>query len=459
ALSRDRYWGTPLPVWGCECKDCASQYIAVGSIEELKSKAVNFKKVFPADENIDLHKPLIDMIKLKCDNCRCELSRVEEVIDAWFDSGSMPFAQHHYPFENKDLFEKNYPADFIAEGIDQTRGWFYSLHAIGTFLFNDKAYKNILVNDLILDIEGLKMSKHKGNIVNPFEIMDRYGADALRWYLIYSSPPWRPKMFNEDDIIEVRNKFFDTLINTYRFFALYSNLIGLNRDTMNGNLTPFDRRPEIDRWILSELNSLKMKYFDLMDNYDITKAVRLISEFTIEDLSNWYVRRNRKRFRNPESETDKFSAYQTLYQVLVEIVKLISPVSPFVAEELHKNLTGLESVHLSYLSTASSDEIDLDLEKEMDVAQKIVYLVRTLRVKSNLKTRQPLRQILIPVLNEKEKRTIEKMKKIILEEVNVKELNFVEGDSGIIVKKAKPNYKTLGPKYGKDMKIIADTIK
>src|SRR4030095_30602 len=311
ALSRDRYWGTPLPIWACTCEEgacsCEQKYIAIGSMAELKERAVNFKEVFPTEESLDLHKPYIDRIKILCEKGKCEMTRVEEVIDAWYDSGSMPFAQHHFPFENKELFERNYPADFIAEGIDQTRGWFYSLHAIGTFLFNDKAYKNLIVNDLILDKTGQKMSKHIGNVVDPFEIMEKYGADILRWYLMVSSPPWRPKMFNEDDMVDFKNKFFDTLINTYRFFVLYCNLIGVEREQLLKNRIPANQRPEIDRWVISSLNTLKKKYIDLMDNYDITRAARLLSEFTIDDVSNWYVRRNRKRFRGPENESDRLS--------------------------------------------------------------------------------------------------------------------------------------------------------
>jgi isoleucyl-tRNA synthetase len=458
ALSRDRYWGTPLPIWVCDCKECKDKYQAIGSITELKDKAVNFREIFPEDKDIDLHKPFIDRIKIKCDNCRCEMTRVEEVIDAWYDSGAMPFAQHHFPFENKDYFEKNYPSDFICEAIDQTRGWFYSLHAIGSFLFKKPAYKNILVHDLILDKEGMKMSKHKGNVVDPFMIMDKYGADVLRWYIIGSSPPWRPKTFIEDDLVEIRNKFFDTLVNTYRFFVLYSNLLDytINKDYRR---VPVNKRPEIDRWIISASNSLKRKYIELMDSYEPTRAARLIFDFTIDDLSNWYVRRNRRRFRNPVNNEDRDSAYQTLYEVLVELSKMVSPFSPYISEEIYKNLTGEESVHLSYIENPDDKEIDEKLETEMHVAQQIVYLVRMIRVKHNLKTRQPLRQIIVPVLKEEDKHVIKKMERIILDEVNVKELNIVDEESGIIKKSAKPNYRVLGPKFGKDMKAVAEKIK
>ncbi|MCC6864837.1 MAG: isoleucine--tRNA ligase [Ignavibacteria bacterium] len=458
ALSRDRYWGTPLPIWGCDSADssctCGVKYIAIGSIEELKEKAVNFREVFPTDNDIDLHKPFIDRIKVYCPKGKCEMTRVTEVIDAWYDSGSMPFAQHHYPFENKELFERNYPADFIAEGVDQTRGWFYSLHAIGTFLFNDSTYKNLIVNDLILDKNGHKMSKHVGNVVDPFEIMDKYGADILRWYLISSSPPWRPKMFNTDDMIEIRNKFFDTIINTYRFFVLYCNLSGVTIDELRKTEIPFNERPEIDRWILSAFEKTKAMYIDLMEDYQITKAARLLSDFAIDDLSNWYVRRNRKRFRLPENDSDKFSAYGTLYEVLTELLKLISPFAPFITEQLYINLTGEESVHLSFIKT-NEERIDAELNYNMHLAKLIVQLARFMRVKNDLKTRQPLRQILISATNDSEQEAIELMKQIILEEINIKELKFIEKNSNLIRRSAKLNFKVAGPKYGKDVKKVA----
>lgn len=460
ALSRDRYWGTPLPIWACTCDDdgkscgCDKKYIAIGSIEELKEKAVNFREVYPTDEDIDLHKPYIDRIKILCETGKCELTRVTEVIDAWYDSGSMPFAQHHYPFENKELFEQNYPADFIAEGVDQTRGWFYSLHAIGTFLFNDKAYKNLIVNDLILDVDGRKMSKHIGNVVSPFEIMDKYGADILRWYLISSSPPWRPKMFSEADMMEVKNKFFDTIINTYRFFVLYCNLLNVNREELVNNAIPYNQRPEIDRWIISAFEKTKMLYTDLMDGYQITKAARVLSDFAIDDLSNWYVRRNRRRFRSPGGEADKLSAYGTLFEVLTDLLKLISPIAPFMAEELYRNLTGESSVHLSYIA-GDEEKIDADLNYNMDLAKRIVQLARFMRVKNDLKTRQPLKQILIAITNDMERDAIDTMKNIILEEINIKELKFIEKNSSLIRRSAKLNFKVAGPKYGKEVKKVA----
>lgn len=461
ALSRDRYWGTPLPIWGCteEGGKCDCRYLAIGSIEELKERAVNFREVYPTDEDIDLHKPYIDRIIVKCPKHGCELKRVTEVIDAWYDSGSMPFAQHHYPFENKELFERNYPADFIAEGVDQTRGWFYSLHAIGTFLFNEKAYKNLIVNDMILDKDGRKMSKHVGNVVNPFEVMDKFGADVMRWYLISSSPVWRPKMFNVDDMIEVRNKFFDTLLNTYKFFVLYCGLTGIKREQLAeiSNIIPVKERPEIDRWIVSSFEKNRMIYIDLMDNYQITKAARVLSDFTIDDLSNWYIRRNRKRFRNPESEADKLSAYQTLYEVLTGLLQLVSPIAPFLPDMLYRNLTGEESVHLSYIKE-SEKNIDADLNYNMELAKKIVSLVRFIRVKNDLKTRQPLRQLLVAINNDLEREAIDTMKDIILEEVNIKELKFIEKDSSMIKRKAKLNFKVAGPKFGKEVKVVQKLV-
>jgi isoleucyl-tRNA synthetase len=385
------------------------------------------------------------------------MKRVPEVIDCWFDSGSMPFAQFHYPFENKEKFEKNYPADFIAEGLDQTRGWFYSLHAIGTFLFDKPAYKNLIVNGLILDKAGKKMSKSQGNIVNPFDMLDKFGADILRWYLVHSTPVWKSKLFNENDLAEIKNKFFDTLVNTYKFFSIYSNMQEFVYS--KENLVPVCERDEIDKWIISKLNSVKKIYLESLDSYDITKAARELFDFTIDELSNWYVRRNRKRFRNPENENDMLSVFQTLYEVLYELVKMIAPVSPFISENLFLKLTGNRiSVHLTEFEESNRENIDLQLEDDMELAQKIVYVVRMIRVKNNLKVRQPLRQILIPVLNENQRTSLNKVKDIILEEINIKELNIIEGNSGIITKKAKPNFKSIGPKYGKQVKEVQKII-
>nr|MBC8484416.1 isoleucine--tRNA ligase [Bacteroidota bacterium] len=456
AISRDRFWGTPLPIWFYKDEDGKEHYECIGNMDELQIRAINFDEVYKEKGSFDLHKPYIDKIKIESEDGK-EMQRVSEVIDCWFDSGSMPFAQYHYPFENKKLFDNNYPADFIAEGLDQTRGWFYSLHAIGTFLFEEPAYNSLIVNGLILDKDGKKMSKSLGNAANPFEIMDKFGADILRWYLIASSPIEKSKLFNEDDLLEVKKKFFDTLINTYRFFVIYSNLTDFKYNPISK--LPIKNRKEIDKWIISKLNTLKKNYFDLMDNYDITKASRLISDFTIDELSNWYVRRNRKRFRNPEDETDRLSAYQTLYESLYEVLKMLAPVSPFITEKLFLELTEKEtSIHLAEFTECDEKQISKSLEDQMELAQRIVYLVRAIRVKNNLKVRQPLKQLLVPVFNEKQKENLLKVKDIILEEINVKELKVIEGDSEIIIKKAKPNFKSIGPKYGKEVKNVQEII-
>jgi isoleucyl-tRNA synthetase len=455
AISRNRFWGTPLPVWSYEDKDGIEKFECIGSIEELKRKSTNFDEVYK-NKPFDLHKPYIDEIILKSEDGH-EMIRVSEVIDCWFDSGSMPFAQYHYPFENKEMFEQNYPADFIAEGVDQTRGWFYSLHAIGTFLFDKPAYRNLIVNGLIMDKHGKKMSKSVGNVVNPFDMMNKYGADVLRWYLVANSPIGKSKNFNEDELVDVKNKFFDTLLNTYKFFVIYSNFTNFTYD--GNNIIELSKRSEIDRWIISKLNSLKKKYYENLDAYEITKAARYIYDFTIDELSNWYVRRNRKRFRNPENETDLQSAYQTLYECLLEIAKMVAPISPFITERLYINLTGgNDSIHLSEFTKADDNAIDTPLEEQMRIAQEIVYIVRSVRVKNNLKVRQPLKQILVPVLNEHYRDTLLKVKDIILEEINVRELNIIEGDSDIIVKKAKANFKSIGPKFGKDVKKVQQLI-
>jgi len=458
ALSRDRFWATPLPIWLSDNNDM----FAVGSIEELKEGFVERDgKRIPVselnEEEIDLHKPFVDEVMFERNGKIYK--RTPELIDVWFDSGSMPFAQFHYPFENKELFEKSFPADYICEGIDQTRGWFYTMHAIATMLFDNIAYKNLIVNELILDKNGMKMSKSKGNTVDPFYLFDKYGADATRWYLVSGSPPWRTTLFDEDGISEVQRKFFGTLINTYSFFALYANIDNFN---FNEKFVPYEERPEIDRWIISRLSALIEEFQNHMENYDVTKAARAVSSFTIDQLSNWYVRRNRRRFWKSEISESKISAYQTLYECLVTIAKLTSPFAPFLAEELFRNLnsvTGLEkeeSVHLVEFPEPAYRDKSLDLN--MDVAQKVVYLTRSMRAKSNLKVRQPLKKIMVAI-DSTRKKAVEKMKDVILEEVNIKELIILDDDSTIVSKSAKPNFKTLGPKYGKIMKLLAERIK
>jgi len=456
ALSRDRFWATPLPIW----MNSEGDMFAVGSIDELKEGFIekDGKRISVKDvDNIDLHKPFVDEVKFE-KNGKI-YSRTPELIDVWYDSGSMPFAQYHYPFENKELFEKNYPADFICEGIDQTRGWFYTLHAIGTMLFGNIAYKNLVVNELILDKNGMKMSKSKGNTVNPFDLFDKYGADATRWYLVTTSPPWRPTLFDEEGILEVQRKFFGTLLNTYNFFALYANVDGF---AFKEDAVPYKERPEIDRWIISKLNTLVKEYETYMEEYDLTKAARAVSDFTIDQLSNWYVRRSRRRFWKSEVNRNKLSAYQSLYECLMTVAKLTAPFAPFFAEELYKNLndiTGIEkqeSVHLVEFPKAGY--IEPALEIKMDIAQKVVYLTRAMRAKSNLKVRQPLSKIIVSVPDDK-KSAVTEMKDVILEEVNIKTLEVPDDDSGIVNKSAKPNFKSLGPKFGKIANKVAQRIK
>jgi isoleucyl-tRNA synthetase len=460
ALSRDRFWGTPLPIWLCECgeKKC------IGSISDLMEAKVAINgKLEPVDkEKIDLHKPYVDSIVFDCPKCGKQMQRTPELIDVWFDSGAMQFAQWHYPFENKEIFESQHPADYICEGIDQTRGWFYSLHSISTFLFNRPAFKNILVNELILDNKGLKMSKSKGNTVDPFKIIEKYGADTTRWYLVVNSPPWKPTLFDEDGMVEVQRKFFGTLVNIYSFFALYANIDKFNYDESE---VPLAERHEIDRWIISTLNTLVKKYLQAMDEYDVTKAARLVSNFTIDQLSNWYVRRNRRRFWKSEIGKDKTAAYQTLYDCLITISKLTAPFAPFLAEEIYRNLNSLTkkeniaSVHLTFIPSVNESAIDENLEERMSKVQRIVYLVRTIRNKSNLKVRQPLKRIILPIANEKYQNEVELMRDVILDEINVKTIEYVSDDSEIVHKKLKPNFKAIGPKFGKSAQTVANTIK
>ena len=453
ALSRDRFWGTPLPIWVCEV--CKIQK-CVGSIEELR-RGDNV----PAP--LDLHKPFVDAVTFPC-SCGGTMLRTPELIDVWFDSGAMPFAQWHYPFENQDLVDTGarYPADFICEGIDQTRGWFYSLHSIGTFLFGKPAYKNVIVNELILDREGQKMSKSKGNTVDPFATLAKYGADTTRWYLVTTSPPWRPTMFDEEGLGEVQRKFFGTLLNIYAFFAMYANI---DRFSYAGERIPLQERQEIDRWIISELNTLVDRYTGYMDAYDVTKAARSVSDFTVDQLSNWYVRRNRRRFWKSEIGKDKTAAYQTLYECLVAVAKLAAPFAPFIAEELFRNLNSvtqkedIESIHLALIPAVNSAEVDPDLERRMERAEKIVMLVRAMRMKSNLKVRQPLKRIILPIANEKEREDVKKMEDVILEEINIKAIEYVTDESGIVKKRAKANFKSIGPKFGKAVQQVAGRIK
>ena len=452
ALSRDRYWGTPLNIWVCEA--CEHQ-ISIGSIRELQEKGEN------VPEDIDLHKPHVDEIKITCEKCQGKMHRVTEVIDVWFDSGSMPYAQWHYPFENEEIFKGNFPADFICEGVDQTRGWFYSLLAISTMLFDKPAYKNIVVNELVLDKEGQKMSKSKGNAVVPEEVINEFGSDPLRWYFITVSAPWVPKRFDTSGIAEVYRKFFDTLFNTYSFFALYANI---DRFEVNSPQIKFERRPEIDRWILSLLYSTVDQVTEKMENYDMTRAARIISDFVIDDVSNWYVRRNRRRFWKGEMNDDKLSAYQTLYEVLLTVTKLIAPVVPLVSEDLYLNLRTEEmpeSVHLTtypVLTAEMKSRQNRELENRMQVAQRIVGLARSVRNTVKLKVRQPLARIIVSSESKSVRESAMKMASIIQDEINVKRVEVIEKESDIVRVGTRPLYKKLGPKAGKMMKMVADII-
>jgi isoleucyl-tRNA synthetase len=452
ALSRDRYWGTPLNIWVCEA--CEHQ-ISIGSIRELQEKGEN------VPEDIDLHKPHVDEIKITCEKCQGKMQRVTEVIDVWFDSGSMPYAQWHYPFENEEIFKGNFPADFICEGVDQTRGWFYSLLAISTMLFDKPAYKNIVVNELVLDKEGQKMSKSKGNAVVPEEVINEFGSDPLRWYFITVSAPWVPKRFDTSGIAEVYRKFFDTLFNTYSFFALYANI---DRFEVNSPQIKFEQRPEIDRWILSLLYSTVEQVTEKMENYDMTRAARIMSDFVIDDVSNWYVRRNRRRFWKGEMNDDKLSAYQTLYEVLLTVTKLIAPVVPLVSEDLYLNLRTEEmpeSVHLTpypVLTAEMKSRQNRELENRMQVAQRIVGLARSVRNTVKLKVRQPLARIIVSSESKSVRESAMKMASIIQDEINVKRVEVIEKESDIVKIRTRPLYKKLGPKAGKMMKMVADII-
>ncbi len=475
-LSRSRYWGIPLPIWRTE--DGKEEKI-IGSVEELmreiqKSVEAGFMESNPfegfvpgdmSEENyakIDLHKHVVDKIILVSDRGK-PMKRESDLIDVWFDSGSMPYAQWHYPFENRELIDQKqfFPADFIAEGVDQTRGWFYTLHAIATMVFDSVAYKTVVSNGLVLDKNGQKMSKRLGNSVDPFETLRKYGPDAVRWYMVWHSNPWDNLRFNEAIIQEVIRKFFGTLYNTYAFFALYANVDGF---TYAETDIPYEERPELDRWILSGLNSLIKKVTQYLEDYEPSKAAKEIQRFTIDDLSNWYVRLSRRRFWKGEYGQDKISAFQTLYTALDTLAKLIAPIAPFYAERLWRDLntvTGkdrVESVHLAGFPVAKESRIDENLERRMRKAQLVSSLALSIRKKEKIKVRQPLQKIMVPALNQTEREDLKKVKDLILSEINVKELEIIDENSGVLVKTAKPDFKKLGPKYGKQMKAVANAI-
>ena len=470
-LSRSRYWGTPLPIWRSE----EGEEKCIGSLAELcdeidKSVAAGLMKSNPyrdkgfvpgdySEENyhkIDLHRPYVDEIILVSESGK-PMKRELDLIDVWFDSGSMPYAQVHYPFEHKQEVDSRqvYPADFIAEGVDQTRGWFFTLHAIGSMVFDSVAFKSVISNGLVLDKNGNKMSKRLGNAVDPFEAINKYGADAVRWYMISNSSPWDNLKFDENGVLDVSRKFFGTLYNTYSFFVLYANVDNFD---YNAPQVPYSERPEIDCWILSLLDSLVKEVDKQMEDYEPTKAARAIQDFVCDNLSNWYVRLNRKRFWGGEMDTDKLSAYQTLYKCLKTVALLMAPVAPFVADRIYRDLTGgKESVHVALYPTVG-DGINAKLEQRMKMAQDITSMVLSLRRKKNLKVKQPLTQIMIPVLDEQQKQDIEAVSQLIMNEVNVKGIKFVSNEDGVLVKRVKPDFKKLGPKFGPVMKQLSKLI-
>lgn len=470
-LSRSRFWGTPLPIWRSE----DGEEKCIGSLEELyneiekavaagvmTSNPLKEKGFVPGDmskenyDKIDMHRPYVDYIMLVSESGK-PMKRESDLIDVWFDSGSMPYAQIHYPFENRELIDNNkaFPADFINEGVDQTRGWFFTLHAIATMIFDSVAFKNVISTGLVLDAKGNKMSKHVGNVINPFEMIDKYGSDAVRFYMITNSEPWDNLKFDPEGVAEISRKFFGTLYNTYSLFAMYANVDNFDPKAPQ---IPVEKRPEFDRWILSCLNSLVKGVEEEMNGFDPTRAGRLIDKFVDEDLSNWYVRLNKKRFWGKEMDEDKLAAYQTLYECLMTVSKLLAPFAPFFADRIYCDMGGeMDSVHLEKFPVANMSLVNADLEQRMEIAQRITTVVLSLRKKEGIAVKQPLQTLMIPPVDEAQRIAIESVKQIFLQEVNVKDVKFVEGQ-GILVKKVKCNFRTMGKKFGKDMKAVAAAV-
>ena len=444
AISRSRYWGTPLPLWRCSC----GHDEMIGSRKELAEKAIE-----NIDESIELHRPYVDDVHIKCPECGGVMTRVKDVIDCWFDSGSMPFAQYHYPFENEELWQTQFPADFIAEGIDQTRGWFYSLMVISVFVTGKSPYKNVLVNELLLDKYGKKMHKSKGNSVEPFSLIEEYGADTIRWYLPYVSPVWTPIKFDEDGLKEVYSKFFNTLKNTYNFFALYANTDEVDARNLK---VKYDDLEEIDKWLLSKYNKLVKYTTDAYEEYDLNKVVRSITDFVSEDLSNWYIRRNRRRFWAHDLDTSKKAVYKTTYDVLVGLTKLIAPVVPFISEEIYTALTNKESVHLAKFPKCDDKLIDEKIEEKMDLVRDLISLGRNVREETKIKVRQPISEA---ILDGKNKNIIGDLTELIKEELNVKEIKFVDDLSIYMNYEVKPNFKVCGPLLGSSIKSFQGYVK
>ena len=450
AVSRQRYWGTPIPIW---VSDLDPEYVeCIGSVEELRKKAG-----IDDDVEIDLHRPHIDDFTWECPKGGT-MRRIPDLLDVWFDSGAMPWAQWHYPFKNKKKFKQNYPADFIAEGVDQTRGWFYTLHALGTMLFDKPAYLNVVSNGLVLDANGEKMSKSKGNTVDPNEVIQKFGADTVRWYMMSNSSPWENLKFSEEGLSEVQRKFFNTIVNTYSFFVLYANIDGF---TFKGSPIPISDRTEMDRWIISRLNTTIKQTDEFLDQYEPTKAARAMEEF-VEELSNWYIRRSRRRFWKEGKSLDKTAAYQTLFECLLSLSKIMSPIAPFMGEWLYQNLNEVvkqeeKSVHIAFYPPVEETAIDKQLERRMEMARTISSIVLRVRNQIDVNVRQPLSKIILPI-NREDQVMVEAVKEIILDEVNVKEIEYVADDSGIVNKTAKPNFPVLGKRLGKQMKAVTGKI-